>query len=300
MAKRWRHNILFITMLVLFIGTISRVDRVFFKRNSSFSIRFLYSCLEPNPEWDLPPLTLDQSRLLDQILEQKFQYLAKGVHCYAFVSQDQKYVIKFHRYPSHMRVFPWLTHPFSYYFSERRKKIKAYNLQRLRTNFDSYKNSYLDLQNETGILLTHINPTKNLQRSICLIDKTKAEYEVSLDDVTFVLQKKADLIYPILDKLTTEKKLDEAKQAVTHIVDLIASYCQKGYMDNDPILKRNYGLLEDQAILIDVGDIIKNEKIMERENYIPYIKKTTQSFRQQLQSNYPELLEHYDQIIDRF
>jgi hypothetical protein len=294
-----RYVILLLSMMVLFIATLAKVDRIFFKRNNCFCVQFLYSSLPNQPEWDLLPLSPEEESTLDEILKQKFHYLAKGTHCYAFVSEDQKYVIKFHRFASHMRIFPWLTHPFSYQFSKRRKKIKEYNMRRLHYNLQNYKNSYRDLKEETGLILLHINRTDSLHRAVTLVDNTKAEYRVPLDQTTFILQYKANLIYPTLERLIKERKIDEAKKIVSDIIHLIAISTQKGYADNDPILSRNYGLLSDRAIHIDVGDLIKKEGISLEENYIPHVKEMTESLRKQLANTYPELLEHYYQEINR-
>jgi hypothetical protein len=297
MAKRYRGRIILPVLLLLFIVTLARVDRIFFKRGSSFSVRFLYSNLENRPEWQLPPPTDGQLTVLDQVLKQKFHYLAKGAHCYAFISEDQNYVVKFHRYASHMRKLSWVNHPFSYRFSERRKKIKEYNLQKLSYNLKSYIDSFQNLQEETGLIFLHINHTENLRRHITLVDKTKAEYQVPLDDVTFILQHKANLIYPTLDTLVGSGKIEEAKQVVTSIVQLITSCCQKGFVDEDPVLRKNYGLLAKKAIHIDIGDLIRKEGIEKRENYIPHVKEMTESLRKRLETTYPALLEHYNQEI---
>jgi hypothetical protein len=237
----------------------------------------------------------DQKVLLDEILQQKFHYLAKGLHCYAFISEDQKYVIKFHRYASHMRLFPWLTHPFSYHFNERRKKIKEHNFQRLHVNFTSYKSSYQHLKDETGVIFLHINPTECLHKVVTLVDKAQAEYKISLDQVTFILQHKAAMIYPTLDKLLSEKKIEEAKGVISHIIQLMRACCKKGYVDKDPILRKNYGLLKERAIHIDVGDLVLQEGISLKENYIPHIKEMTESLRKKLELLCPSLLDHYHQ-----
>jgi hypothetical protein len=134
---------------------------------------------------------------------------------------------------------------------------------------------------------------------VTLVDNTKAEYRVPLDQTTFILQYKANLIYPTLERLIKERKIDEAKKIVSDIIHLIAISTQKGYADNDPILSRNYGLLSDRAIHIDVGDLIKKEGISLEENYIPHVKEMTESLRKQLANTYPELLEHYYQEINR-
>jgi hypothetical protein len=293
------YNILFLSMFALFLGTLARIDRIFFKRNHDFCILFLYSSLPNQPEWDLPPLLPEEESALDKILKQKFCYLGKGTHCYAFLSEDQKYVIKFHRFPSHMRIFPWLTHPLSYQFSKHRKKIKDYNMKKLYYNLENYKNSYRDLKEESGLILLHINKTDSLHRRVTLVDRTKAEYQVSLDQVTFILQHKADLIYPTLDRLIKEDKIDEAKKVVSNIIHLIATSNQKEYIDNDPVLHRNYGLLSDyRAIHIDIGDLIKKKGGTLRENDIPHVKEMTESLRKRLENTYPQLLEHYHQEIN--
>jgi hypothetical protein len=298
--KKYKANkILFIVASLFFICCLARIDRIFFKRNNGFSLSFLYSSLSPRAEWDLPPPTPEQKILLNEVAKQKFHYLAKGSHCYAFVSEDQNYVIKFHRYASHMRLFPWLTHPFSYHFEQRRKKIKEHNFQRLRANFTSYQSSYRNLKEETGLILLHINPTEHLHVTATLVDKTQAEYKVPLDEVTFILQHRATLIYPTLDKLLSESNLEEAKSVVSHVIELMLSCCKKGYVDKDPILRKNYGLLKDRAIHIDVGDLVLQEGISLKENYIPHIKGMTEDLHKRLESLYPALLDHYYQEIDK-
>lgn len=285
----------------LFVAITARIDRTFFKRNSSFCIRFLFTSLPNQDHWEIAPPSTEELTQLDAILEQKFHYLGKGAHCYAFVSEDQNYVIKFHRYASHMRVMPWLTHPFSYQFDARRKKIKEYNLQKLDYNLKNYKNSFELLKEETGLVLLHINRSNHLGRTVRLVDKTQAEYQIPLDQVTFILQQRADLIYPTLDKLYAQSRLEECRQIVSSIIHLMANCCQKGFVDEDPVLRKNYGLLGTspshtqgiKAIHIDVGDLIPKEGIHLKENYIPYVKEMTESLRKRLELHYPEILSHY-------
>jgi hypothetical protein len=293
---RWKDKIILITTCTLFFGTLSCLNRMFFKQNNSFCIAFLYSSIEKNPDWDIPPLDPKEEAFIDEILNQKFYYLAKGCHCYAFISEDQKYVIKFHRYASHLRLFSWAYHPFSYLFNERRIKIKEHNLERLKVNLKSYKDSYSELKKETGLLFLHINRSDNLHKSVTLMDKMLSEYRVSLDDVTFILQRKADLIFPKLENLIHENKIDEAKKLVSNVIHLITACSQKGYVDNDPVMRRNYGILDDRAIHIDVGDLIQCEEIKLKEKYILHIKSVTQVLRQKLE-NHRDLLDHYDREI---
>lgn len=288
---------IFITLLGCFFGFIARIDHLFFKTNHSFCVRFLYSCLPRNPHWDLPPVSSEELQQLDTLLDQPFYYLGKGCHCYAFISQDDQFVIKFHRFASHMRMFPWLNHPFSYLFNEKRKKIKQHNIDKLHYNLQNYKNTFLDLKSEAGLLLLHINRSCHLNRSITLVDRTGAIYRVPLDEVTFIIQKKADLIYPTLEKLYASGQLAEGKKVISSVLQLILDSHQKGYVDHDPILRKNYGLLGLEAMHIDIGDLVKESKIEARENDAPYVKRVTASLRKKIEADFPLLLSHYDEKI---
>ncbi|MES2122273.1 MAG: hypothetical protein V4492_05795 [Chlamydiota bacterium] len=290
---------LLLLALVLFVGTVTRVDRTFFKRNSSFCIRFLFTSLPNQDHWEIETPSAENLSELDRILEQRFHYLGKGGHCYAFVSEDQNYVIKFHRYASHMRIFSWINHPFSYRFDPKRIKIKEHNLQKLDYNLKNYKNSFEQLKEETGLIFLHINRSDSLHRTARLVDKTQAEYRIPLDQVTFILQHKANLIYPTLDELYSSSRFEEGKQIISSIIQLMVSCCQKGFVDEDPILRKNYGLLGLKAIHIDVGDLIPKEGIHLSENYIPYVKEMTESLRKRLELHYPELLSHYYSEVER-
>jgi hypothetical protein len=299
MKKMRITSVFFLSLLILFIGCLARVDRIFFKRNHSFCIRFIYSSLPNQPQWELPPPSSEKLAQLDAILNQKFHYLAKGCHCYAFISEDKQYVIKFHRYASHMRIFPWLNHPLSYHFSEKRKAILKHNFEKLEENLQSYISSARDLTDETGIIMLHINRSDCLHRFVTLVDETKAEYHAPLDQVTFILQHRAQLIYPTLDQLTADGKIEEAKQIVSQVIQLVADCCKKGYVDEDPVLRKNYGLMKGRAIHIDIGDLRKRENIERRENYIPYVKEITESLRARLEKQYPQLLPYYYEEIER-
>lgn len=298
MPSTWKDKILFLSAFALFILSLSLLNRMFFKQNSGFCVAFLYSRLESNPDWEIMLPKLEEDAI-KEALDQKFYYLAKGCHCYAFISEDQKYVIKFHRYASHLRLFSWAYHPFSYLFDERRKKIKEHNMQRLKTNLQSYKDCYCELKEEAGLLLMHINRSENLHKSITIIDKMKSEYRISLDDVTFILQRKADPIFSKLDQLIKEDKIDEAKKMISSILQLIITDSQKGFIDKDPVLRRNYGWVDNRAIHIDVGDLVKCEEMRLRQNYLPHVKAITQGLRLKIE-HCPALLEYYEREIQAY
>jgi hypothetical protein len=198
-----------------------------------------------------------------------------------------------------MRLFPWLNHPLAYLFDARRIKIKKYNLARYAYFMNNYKTSFENLKEETGVLLVHINRTDNLKKTITLIDKTKNRYRVCLDQVTFILQRRADLIYPTLEQYVARQEIEKAQETISHIMELIVHSCQKGYVNNDPVLKRNYGLLCSGAIYIDIGDLVHNEEIEKPENTIAHVRSITQDLRSWIVQRQPQLLDHYEDELNR-
>ena len=295
--KRLPPLLLLGTALILFCLCLVRIDKASFKENDNFNIRYIQSNLPANLKWEVAPPSEEKLATIDAILDQPFYYLAKGSHAFAFLSQDGRYVIKFHKYPSHMRILPWINRPFAYQFSKKRIKIKDHNFKKLDYNLSSYKNSFEELQEETGLVYVHTNPTTHLNRYATIVDKTGNIYEVPLDKVTFILQHRANLLYTTLDALKELHDIETSKNVISSMVQLFVHCCQKGYIDEDPILRKNYGIIENRAIHIDIGDMVYCEKIKERENYIPHIKEMTESLRKRLVRDYPYLLEHYQEEI---
>ncbi|MBS0653650.1 MAG: hypothetical protein JSR39_09045 [Verrucomicrobia bacterium] len=294
----FRSSIPFWTALLLFSLALVQIDRTSFKQNDLFNIRHILPNISANPKWEVARPTQEELANIDKILEQSFRYLAKGSHSFAFLSEDGRYVLKFHRYPSHLRVLPWLNRPFAYQFSQKRIKIKEYNLKKLDYNLSSYKNSFEDLKEETGLIYVHTNPSTSLNRCATIIDRTGNTYRIPLDNVTFVLQHRADLLYTTLDQLKKRHDVEGSKKVVSAMVQLFVSCCQKGYVDEDPILRKNYGIIGDRAIHIDIGDMVYREDVKKRENYIPHVKEMTESLRKRLVRDYPYLLDHYQEEID--
>lgn len=291
---------LLLTATLLFMVAIIQLDQLFFRRASRFSPRFLISSMPYNPQWDLPALSEEEQHLLDELCSQKFHYLNKGTRCFAFLSEDRQYVIKFHRYPSHLRLFPWLNRPLAYQISPKRKQIKEYNIKRILGNFSSYKNSITDLKEENGLLLVHINKTQEIKRHICLIDKSGATHHVPLDQVTFIVQKCARPIYPTLQSLYSAGKLQQAKAIIDQLFTLIDTSCRKGYINEDPVLRTNYGLIDGRAIHIDIGDLMQQDTIKQPQARLAYMEKITLPLKRYLEHNAPELVQAYEDTLQAY
>lgn len=281
----------------LCIVGLARLDRYFFKHNKSFCIRFVYSSLPYNPDWETAPLTAKEKESFKTIFNQKFHYLGKGNSSFAFASEDGKYVIKLMRFPSTLRPFSWLSHTFSRFKPYRIQNTQS-SYKKLHNSFHSYKLAYNELKEESGLLYIHLNRSNDLQQKVSLVDRLGHCYEIALDTVSFILQKRASLIYPTLDQLKASADHETARKTIRNILSLIKTAAQKGIFDHDPILRKNYGLLEDHAIFIDVGALSRDEMLKER--VYAHVREMTDSLRVRLENLYPEFLPFYKEEIAQY
>ncbi len=284
-------------IFALFCAALARLDRLFFKRNHGFCAQMILSTLQPRLEWQTAELRKDERAALQEILKQKFFYLSRGGQSAAFLSEDGKTVIKFYRFPSHLRPLGFLKHPFAYQWSAKRSKIKAHNFEKLETTFGSFLLAYQELKEESGLLYLHLNPTTDLKQNITLVDRLKNHYQVSLDHVAFIVQRRAYPIYETLQKQLAARELDCAKQALSSLLDLIAALCAKGIIDHDAILSQNYGFYNQGAMLVDIGRLAHNSAIQREGAKGEHIRKMTAPLQSWLQERSPELAAYFEDKI---
>lgn len=273
---------------LLVILSLGWIDRTYFKKNHSFCLRYIFSTLPVSAEKETLPSHVSS------ILDEKFFYLSKGHQSFVFVSEDGEYVLKFYRFPSHLRPLSWLTHPIAYLFDKNRINIKDYNLEKLRSSFESYKIAYKELKDESGLIFLHLDKTDHLKKRIVLVDRLGASYLVDLDSTHFLLQKKGELIFPLLTDLVEHEKMEDAKKVIDEVISLIVKRCHKGIADLDPVLEKNYGWLAGKAIHLDSGRFKKVEALSEKEEVL----KITKGLKIWLQNTNPDLLAYYESRVD--
>ena len=269
------------------------------KQTDKFRLTRIFSTLQHDARWETTPLSEVQSKEVDAILSQKYTYLGSGGQCYAFLSEDGKSVIKFFKH--HRRTLPaWIKIlPLPIQLAVKREKRLRAKEGKLLRDFASYKLSFERLKQETGVIFVHLNKTSHLNKQLMIVDKLNIEHKLSLDDVEFVLQKKADLVYPHIKELVKKNDQEGAQKAIRSIVELIVSRCQKGVFDEDPRIHRNFGFIEDNALIIDVGRLIHDPERKKPEVYIKDLHKITARFKAWLTEKHPTLVPVLDQEIER-
>ncbi len=267
------------------------------KQTGNFSVARIHSDLAYNPAWETTPLSVQKKAQMKQILDQKFHYLGCGGQCFAFASEDGQYVIKFFKHK--------IRKPYSLFLRAslpaplEKKRLKKLNkaLYKLDRDFTSYKIAYEDLCDETGLLFIHLNKGNDLDQTITIIDKIGIAHQIDLDNIEFVVQKRATLVYSYIEDLMTKGDVEKAKLALHSILDVIISRCKKGIFDEDARIHRNFGFIGSQPIFIDVGRFRRDPERKEPLVYKNDLENIIGRFRHWLEESYPELVSTLDEEL---
>lgn len=254
-------------------------------QTDGFSILKIHSRFPNDPTFDTisPPLP--------DIFSQPFTYLGSGGQAYAFVSADGNYVLKFFKHHHHTtsklkRLLP----------SKHKRQLKR-EKKRLR-DLSSYKLAMEILPKETGLLYVHLNTTDYLNTRVTIYDKLHIAHELNLDEVPFVLQKKATLAYSYLDELIKNGMLEEAQEAIDSICHLIISRCRQGIYDEDPRIHRNVGFINGKAMLIDVGRLKPDPRRHDPQTQRDDLIKITKRLEIHLRQKSPQLADYLNDHVE--
>ena len=285
-----------ILLLGIALIAYSRYDD---RARDGFTLQRIAPTFADDPKWDIwaPQAAIDEANLR---LKQPYFYLAHGFQCYAFLSQDGQYVLKFIR-GQRLRpplIFEWL--PNFWIFKEMKEEKVKFGQRRANYLFRSLKVAFEDVPEETGMLLVHLNKTKGLYPTLELVDKAGNRYQVALDDHEFVLQERAEPLKATLSKLMQENQLELAKERLEQVFTLLKTCAKKGIADNDSqlIRKNNLGFLQSRAIYIDTGKITRKESMKTKARFQEDLKRLD-PLREWLKINHPQLVDYFDEVKQR-
>lgn len=277
------------------------VSRFCHQYTHGFVLQKIFSALEPSPLFTNPSLSETEQLCLQNLFGQSFSYLGKGAQSYVFASEDGQTVIKFFRF-DHLRVaraWKWLRFPLGSDY----EKERIIRVLRKRTSLEnelaSYQIAFDHLKEETGLLYLQLNKRDFWKQTLTLYDNIKIRYFLPLDRMEFLVQKRATLIYPTLDRWMELGEEEKAKAGLTSILELIVSRYKKGVFDKDPKISTNFGFLGTSAIQIDAGRF----SIASQENPLPplneELERITKALRERLHKHYPSLALHVEKEITR-
>jgi hypothetical protein len=181
----------------------------------------------------------------------------------------------------------------------RQKKLNKKN-RKLHRDFSSYRLAFKELKEETSLLYVHINLTDYLQQKVSIVDKLGILHAVPLDSLVFVLQNRATLAHEHLNHLMIEGKKEEAEASLLSLLKSVSDRYQKGILDEDAVIERNFGFIGNQSILIDAGRLKMAPSYLEADEIRRDSEKTFQPFQKWLELSHPSLATYLEENYERF
>ncbi len=291
MQKKLTRFLLFVLLPILaFIG----LDSLFHPTGKQFHASRLETSFPNSSEWELPTLSASEQKKVDQILDQNFTFFNKGTQAAVFLSEDKKYVIKFLKQRK-FRPTSWLCFvPVS--FNPYYKDFLVRKQRRINT-FNACKIGVYELKEETGVLYAHLNRSHNLNKKLTVFYKDGDMHLIDLDKTNFMIQKRASLIYSRITELMANGDIPGAQNVLSLIFSLLETLGKKGIVDNDPVIHKNFGIIKDKAVQIDIGTMKLDPLSAKNGTYKTLIPGTTQILKTWIEKNYPELQPHFEECL---
>lgn len=273
----------FFTITLLLFGSF----RVYYQLTDDFRLSNISIDLSHRKEWETEPLSQSETKLLDQILKQKFTYLGKGAQSYVFKSNDNQYVIKFFKF-KHLRPSFYLQAlPSLSFLATYKEGVAKRKARKLNDVFQGYHTAYELHKDEAGLIYIHLNKSNHLNTILTVYDKLGRSHQIDLDQYVFLVQKKGETLQTVIKSLLKNQKIDLAKDRIHQILDLYVAEYKKGIYDFDHGVLHNTGFIDQKPIHLDVGKLKREEKMKDPSFYKQDLEIVYKKIDHWLQKNFP-------------
>jgi len=295
--KRWSFKKLLLWITIAAIA-LFLLARVYYSVTDDFRISNITYEMPYQEAWAIQTPSPEREKEIDKILSQNFTYLGKGAQSYAFVSADDRYVIKFFKF-KHLRPVWFMNFvPSVGYLKTFKEKQASRKERKLWGVFHAYKLAYDVDRNESGLEFIQLNTEGNPKRTVTLIDKIGLKRQVDLESIPFILQDKGQTLRVVLEDLLRNGDIVTAKHRISQIFDLYASEYNKGIYDHDHGVMRNTGFIGDRPIHLDVGKLERNELMKQKENAKKDAQLVGNAIKNWIKTYYPKYSGELDAYID--
>lgn len=276
-------------ILLSLIALCILVERVYFLQNRGFRTSKLIS-----PQASIHHVPPEG---VDPLLDQPFHFLGAGGTSFVFLGEDGKTILKLFKHQHlffkdffYHLLFPGISD--AWRIQQIAFRQKKFNHKRAPFFFRSCELAMQELKEETGLIYLSTQPNTYFDRPIRLIDVWGISHTLNLSKTEFAVQKKAELLYPYLDKLLKTGRHEEAKEAIDSLIQQILVRCQKGIGDRDPNLRINFAFLDKKAVEIDLGSYEPNPSLKSPFMAAKEVFFVTSALQKWLEARSPELLQH--------
>lgn len=277
-----------IPLIILAFATLILVVRGYVATGDGFRLSNIQYEIPYHPEWDVIELDPVQRQLLGHILCQNFSYFGQGEQCYAFLSEDGKWVLKMFIL-KHLKPSPLLSLvPSVGSLSDYKLAIEKEKGRQLESLLGSYKLAYDCYQAESGCVYVHFNQTNKLNKAVSVTDQSGRQWTVDLDALAFVIQERAVSFRDELDQLLSRNEVNRARQRIQQIFALYFRQYTLGIHDMEKEVMTNNGFVGEKPIHFGVENLILDDSVKMPEIQIEHFVNVSASIYQWLETHYPQ------------
>jgi hypothetical protein len=252
-----------LTALLLTVGSYG-ARQVSYRFGSQFSVARIMPPIEERQVAELLP---DGEReRIRAILDQEFRYLGQGGQSFVFESADGRYVLKFVKQVPH---YPWRWHDCRVFLwgpgEQEEREANSYRKQ-VESVYKSWRLADQKARNNTGLVMVHLDRTDGWLGQTRVVDKWGNSHLVQMDQVPFMIQKRADSLDRTLRQLFRNRQFQKARALLDQMVELVVEDKNQGVCDHD-FSMRNTGILDGKLIHMDVGTM---EPLEENQGDLTY------------------------------
>lgn len=219
---------------------------------------------------------------INKFLSEDFYYLGHGCSTTAFLSADNKTVLKL--------------------FKMRDAKTE----KEVKKRFTGYQIAMENNKENTGMLFWHLYKTDSPPLHVNIFDRIENQEKATFKPLTpidlnkriFAIQLKAKNLGSLIKEAVRIKKPENIKIYLTGVFQLYEKELKRGFLDIDPNFLYNIGFIEDRAIRYDASHLRKVEELSKGDMYT-YKKGVLKHFMRWIQrANLEGKTEIMPEIID--
>jgi len=223
-------------------------------------------------------------------LQQPYRYLGRGRQCFAFVSADGQYVLKFPRLDRYRIPF-WLRALNVSVLDRMRFDLSESHAFRETMILNSFRMSWDELRGATALIAIHMPEAISSDNQLTLIDRLGRKVELPLEKTAFILQKKEEPLLRALKAALKQGDEQKAEEILSAFLAIAQEWGRKGIFNKDPKFIRDLGLDKARAYQIDIGSFYRKEGILD---FSEVIREPVQHMREWLVREAPQLTDRYD------
>lgn len=222
------------------------------------------------------------------VFSQPYHFFSQGRQTYVFLSEDGKYVLKFFKRSYY--AFPWYTKclPKKWRQKEinKREKRKRFYLQ-------GYKIAWEEMPEKTALLYVQLGKSEGPSVNIQLLDRLRRGFSIDLSQVSFVLQKKGEPLFPTLLKIYEQEGMRGVERILDQFILYLKERIGKKIVDTEQNIRDNFGILDGNILYLDPGRYQRSATLSKTLEW----ERNVRQMRRDLKRQIPEAVFYFEKKL---